>query len=331
MNNSIYSRLSWIYLLSVGLFLINATSLLCANTPAERRQLVLDAFKKGSEGIPVLEQALEDDATLVRLAAVRSLGMLGDEGADVLRRALNSSDPDVRRATIAVLGRMGGMRTEEFRLALNDKDATVRHAAVSLLVQMKPVSEDISEMLRLASKDPSPLVRETANDAIWFRPVTSLRDGDLYVRVAQSIPLPEANWSFHLDPEREGYFKGWHDPSFDDASWEAIGIAAHWQEFGYNHVGVAWYRLEFDLPEEPAAYRAVEIHFDGVDESTWVWINGKFAGKHDIGPSGWNKPFQFDVTEFLNWKGKNHIAVRVMNTIDGGGIWKPVFINVLTH
>jgi hypothetical protein len=69
--------------------------------------------------------------------------------------------------------------------------------------------------------------------------------------------------------------------------------------------------------------------FGGVDECAWVWINGKYAGDHDIGPNGWNVPFYLDITDLLNWGGKNQITVRAMNTAHAGGIWRPVTIEVL--
>ncbi len=76
----------------------------------------------------------------------------------------------------------------------------------------------------------------------------------------------------------------------DDANWNTIGIEKAWQEFGYEYIGVAWYRNWFKMPEE-IAVDSVEIHSGGVDESARVWINGRFVGEHDIGPSGWNVPF----------------------------------------
>ena len=101
-----------------------------------------------------------------------------------------------------------------------------------------------------------------------------------------------------------------------------------WQQAGYDYTGVTWYRRTFDLPEAPENF-AVDIAFGGVDESTWLWVNGEYAGDHDIGPGGWNVPFRRDVTQLLRWGETNHITVRAMNTAHGGGIWKPIDIEVL--
>ena len=56
---------------------------------------------------------------------------------------------------------------------------------------------------------------------------------------------------------------------------------------------------------------------------------GSHAGQHDIGPDGWTVPFCLDVTAFLKWGQENQITVRVLNTAQAGGIWKPVTLEVL--
>jgi hypothetical protein len=63
--------------------------------------------------------------------------------------------------------------------------------------------------------------------------------------------------------------------------------------------------------------------FGAVDESAWVYLNGEFAGEHDIGEAGWDKPFGIDVTKAIQ-PGANVLAVRVLDRVLGGGIWKPV-------
>ncbi len=71
------------------------------------------------------------------------------------------------------------------------------------------------------------------------------------------------------------------------------------------------------------------MHFRGVDEQGWVWINGEYAGEHEMGPSGWNVPFSLDVTGLVEWGETNHITVRAENTRAAGGIWRPVTIDFL--
>ena len=74
---------------------------------------------------------------------------------------------------------------------------------------------------------------------------------------------------------------------------------------------------------------AVELAFGAVDESAWVWLNGIYIGQHDIGPSGWNRAFWLDVTKEIRWGEKNLLVIRVEDTVNGGGVWKPVSVEIL--
>ena len=120
----------------------------------------------------------------------------------------------------------------------------------------------------------------------------------------------------------------WAGVDFDDSQWATISIEQAWQKAGYDYVGVAWYRRWVELSPKPDCV-AAELVFKGVDECAWVWVNGVYVGDHDLGPSGWNLPFRLDVTDELKWGEKNLIVVRAMNTVGAGGVWRPVFLDVL--
>ena len=77
------------------------------------------------------------------------------------------------------------------------------------------------------------------------------------------------------------------------------------------------------------AGRRVLLHLDGADYFADVWLNGKYIGKHDIGPDGWKVPFWLDVTREIRFGGENLLAVRVKDTEKAGGIWKPVTVDIL--
>jgi beta-galactosidase/beta-glucuronidase len=140
--------------------------------------------------------------------------------------------------------------------------------------------------------------------------------------------LPKEGWKFKLDPSRTGHLDGWFGGDFDDAGWDDIAIEQAWQEADYDYIGVTWYRRTITLPAKPDLF-AAEMVFEGVDESAWLWVNGEYAGQHDIGMAGWDKLFRIDVTPLLNWGSENQITVRAMNTRYAGGIWKPVYIEAL--
>ncbi|MCX5642646.1 MAG: HEAT repeat domain-containing protein [Candidatus Omnitrophica bacterium] len=312
----------------------SAGTQLAGKTPAEKRALVLKAPGIGDRGLPVLKEALNDTELLVRRTAVRMLEKMGDKAVPILMDALENTDAEVRRSALTLLADRGKVSPGMLSSTLKkDESPLVRQTAVMLLLKIEPRTEEIKELLVIASSDKSPFVREPAADALWpyYKQTTTIRDRDREVKIAQTIKLPPDNWKFQTDPMKNKHTEKCYAVDFDDKKWDTIGIESAWQNFGYNYEGVAWYRKTFRLPEKPQKYEAVEINFEAVDESAWVWINGEYAGQHDIGLEGWLVPFQLDITDLIKWNDENQITVRVMNVAFAGGIWKPVMINVLTH
>ena len=67
-----------------------------------------------------------------------------------------------------------------------------------------------------------------------------------------------------------------------------------------------WYRREFTLPEGWGSDR-IMLHFEAVDWSASVWINGAFVGAHQ----GAYDRFSFDITDYLTSGGTQEIVVAV--------------------
>ena len=117
-------------------------------------------------------------------------------------------------------------------------------------------------------------------------------------------------------------------PDHNVSRWKKIRMGV-WEKQGYpGYDGVAWYQIKFKMPPKMEC-NAVEIAFDGVDESAWVWLNGIYLGAHDIGPGGWNKPFAVDCRKEIRWGGENVLTVRVYDAAFSGGIYKPVRVDIL--
>ena len=112
---------------------------------------------------------------------------------------------------------------------------------------------------------------------------------------------------------------------FDDSKWRPLNLPHDWaielpfinddglQGHGYKPLGrrypensVGWYRRVFDIPREDASRRVV-LEFDGAFRSALVFLNGFFIGRNDNGYA----PFRFDLTDFLNYGGKNCVVVRM--------------------
>src|SRR5579885_3123233 len=153
--------------------------------------------------------------------------------------------------------------------------------------------------------------------------------------------LLDFGWKFTLgnacDPSRdlgfgaglEGFSKTvgfeFATGKFDDSRWRTLDLPHDWavelpfvwdetlQSHGYKPLGrkypetsIGWYRRGFDIPARDKGRRIV-LEFDGAFRSALVFLNGSYIGRNDSGYT----PFRFDVTDFVNYGGRNILVVRV--------------------
>ena len=103
---------------------------------------------------------------------------------------------------------------------------------------------------------------------------------------------------------------------FDDSAWADIDIGQAWEDQGYSGYDEgAWYRARIEVNAEEG--RPVHLAFGGVDNNAYVYVNGTFVGEHH----GWNTSFILDISEAVNYKGQNVVAVRVYDGMEMGGIY----------
>ncbi len=133
---------------------------------------------------------------------------------------------------------------------------------------------------------------------------------------------------------------------FDDSKWRSLNLPHDWavelpfvrdeeqQSHGYKPLGrrypetsIGWYRRTFDIPKEDSGKR-ISVLFDGAFRSALVFLNGYFIGRNDNGYA----PFTFDLTDFLNFGGKNYLVVRMDASFgdgwfyEGAGIYRHVWL-----
>ena len=143
-------------------------------------------------------------------------------------------------------------------------------------------------------------------------------------------------WLFRTDPGGRGEAESWSAPGAPTAGWEEVTVPSTWQvaEKTADHLGAAWYRREFETPEDWKG-KAVRIEFEAVFHTAVVFVNGKRAGEH-IG-KGYTA-FALDISALLEPGHRNTVAVRVDNSFSAtmlprsdsydwtpdGGITRPV-------
>ena len=96
------------------------------------------------------------------------------------------------------------------------------------------------------------------------------------------LPL-RAGWTGRADPEARGRKLGWFRPGFQpDSGWNPVRVPGNFEdqfEELKEYDGLFWYRLTFDLPEEPRPDRDYLLRLGVIDDESWVWINGRFLGE----------------------------------------------------
>ncbi len=149
-------------------------------------------------------------------------------------------------------------------------------------------------------------------------------------------------WRFMIDPGDVGLKEKWYEQSENQISstWDQIRVNMPWEQQYLkemrpelkkqlsNYDGIGWYSLSF--PIDPS-WKGSEIHlyFGAVDESAWVWLNGRKSGERIYvkGSDQWREPFTIRIDEQIDWnKKRQNVVVRVEDTGGQGGIWKPVAV-----
>ena len=147
------------------------------------------------------------------------------------------------------------------------------------------------------------------------------------------------------DFAKSGEFK-FATEQFDDSKWRGLNLPHDWavelpfvydeeqQSHGYKPLGrrypetsVGWYRRTFEVAKVDDG-RRITVEFDGAFRSALVFLNGYFIGRNDNGYA----PFRFDLTDFLNFGGKNYLMVRMDASFgdgwfyEGAGIYRHVWL-----
>ncbi len=154
-----------------------------------------------------------------------------------------------------------------------------------------------------------------------------------------SVPTPYAlipllgNWKFQPDANNVGVAERWYLPDFDDSMWQELPVSRHWEGFGINYDGWAWYRRNVEIPVELAG-KNIELIAEGIDDVYEVYVNGKFVKFHGdlkLGhPEGsvWLKRTVTKIGKFLKAGEVNSIVIHVLDWTGAGGIWKPIYLAV---
>ena len=278
-------------------------------------------------------QASDPGAAARRQAFNRECG----EDADKAARYLNDKDPEIRRYALYLYAKKYEAKAlKQLKAAANDPDTLVRMTAVSALCNIAGKDASLNSLItKIAADDPDLAIRELAGKASWpfKRDVLLIRNNpgwDHEVITVKRWKIDDSKWKFITDPGAKGHTDKlkYFAKKLNEKKWKPIKYG-YWEDQGFeDYDGIAWYRIRFTMPKN-VDHNAFEIHFSGVDESAWVWLNGVYLGSHDIGVAGHNKHFAVDATKEVKFGAENILVVRVKDTGAAGGIWRAIHAEIL--
>lgn len=149
--------------------------------------------------------------------------------------------------------------------------------------------------------------------------------------VEKRLELP--TWRFRTDPDDQGRNAGWATPATDatEAPWRDLQAGTHWENQAEDlrgYTGIAWYRVDVDVPADWQGLAARAV-FDGVDDSFEVWLNGEPIGAFGdpvTRTSIWLERQVAELGQRLVAGRRNTLVLRVVDHAGSGGLWKPVFL-----
>lgn len=162
----------------------------------------------------------------------------------------------------------------------------------------------------------------------WLSPEALQRFGG-YDRALEVLARSEhdpagaaADWRQVMDAWFKAHDPGdaWRAPGLDDSAWAMTSATGYWEDWGVPALarfdGVVWYRTTVTLTAEQAKGEAT-IALGPADDLDSSFVNGVFVG----GIESWNAPRTYRVPAGILHAGVNSIAVRVLDTGGGGGLW----------
>ena len=160
-------------------------------------------------------------------------------------------------------------------------------------------------------------------------------DGSAYRGIIEDLVelavLPIDGWAFKDDPAGVGA----RPPtpcfaeSFADADLPRLRVDKFWDDQSFKGLSEGWYRRRWKCPDLPAGRRTF-LRFGAVDESLWLYVDGRLAAWYDAADPGqtWDKPLLLEVSGSLVGGREHLLVLRVKNSAGAGGVWKPVTLMV---
>lgn len=143
------------------------------------------------------------------------------------------------------------------------------------------------------------------------------QSADAAATVRQKYLQKLNQWFQAIDPGSGA--QPWSARQLDTTGWETMKLPTLWEDAGHpGFDGVVWFRRTFDLPAGWSG-RDLELRLGAIDDVDTTWVNGAELGT----TSGYTTPRVYRIPAANLRPTGNVIAVRVLDTGGGGGLWNP--------
>lgn len=148
-------------------------------------------------------------------------------------------------------------------------------------------------------------------------------------------------WFFQIDTKNVGLTENWQSTPAAQihATWEPVQTNTNWENLDSsrthqnlkdmlkNYDGIGWYAQELVIDKKWKG-KEIFLFFEAVDESCWVYVNGKSIGERLFkNPDDWQTSFLMRIDQAIDWNlTEQNVIVRVEDKGGAGGIWKPVWL-----
>ncbi len=270
--------------------------------------------RNSSDVLPALYKLVNDNkvdmlglnpGALHALWTIAGLGVLdtSKEAFDIVAGALYHPSPAVRKAALQMLPKND---VTDAQLAkskvLFDSDPTVRLATMMYYTE-RPATEAIGEQLYAVSKEKSVSEDSWLSKAVYAA-AKAHGPGFMKSYLAEN---PTVASEAIAKPKRQAF-------DYDDSAWKTMVLPQYIENAGLQIDGVIWFRRDFNF----TATGPTHISLGPIDDSDMVYINGEQVGMTE---NDYAKNRYYNVPVNLLKRGKNKIAVRVVDTGGGGGLY----------
>jgi sialate O-acetylesterase len=106
---------------------------------------------------------------------------------------------------------------------------------------------------------------------------------------------------------------------FSDTGWPVMGLPTQFEKVIGEFDGAIWFRKTIELPQNMTGKDLI-LSLGPVDDMDRTYFNGKLIGSTEVS-GAWQNDRNYDIPASLVKSGPNMIAVRVLDTQGGGGLF----------